>query len=252
MHKFLHTISLFLACTGLVLGGCGKSSETAQRQTEARSDSLKILTIGTADSGGTMYPVGKAISLVIGDADSSIKINISASTGSSGNVHSLQDGSIDLGLVSGDIAFSAVNGTGEFKDHEFKHLKVIAALYPSLSNWMARDDSGIFYVHDLKEIVSVSVPRIPPQSSRQRFPWALSESPTETPPSSTVVSDQALTRLKTGRLTRSMDLPGCRSPGLRSWQHGSMPSFKIHGLRAPLHHPLEPVLLYGSDPVWNL
>lgn len=50
-------------------------------QTEARSDSLKILTIGTADSGGTMYPVGKAISLVIGDADSSIKINISASTG---------------------------------------------------------------------------------------------------------------------------------------------------------------------------
>ena len=150
MHKFLHTISLFLACTGLVLGGCGKSSETAQRQTEARSDSLKILTIGTADSGGTMYPVGKAISLVIGDADSSIKINISASTGSSGNVHSLQDGSIDLGLVSGDIAFSAVNGTGEFKDHEFKDLKVIAALYPSLSNWMARDDSGIFYVHDLK------------------------------------------------------------------------------------------------------
>ena len=131
MHKFLHTISLFLACTGLVLGGCGKSSETAQRQTEARSDSLKILTIGTADSGGTMYPVGKAISLVIG-------------------VHSLQDGSIDLGLVSGDIAFSAVNGTGEFKDHEFKDLKVIAALYPSLSNWMARDDSGIFYVHDLK------------------------------------------------------------------------------------------------------
>lgn len=150
MHKFLHIISLFLACTGLVLGGCGKSSETAQRQTEARSDSLKILTIGTADSGGTMYPVGKAISLVIGDADSSIKINISASTGSSGNVHSLQDGSIDLGLVSGDIAFSAVNGTGEFKDHEFKDLKVIAALYPSLSNWMARDDSGIFYVHDLK------------------------------------------------------------------------------------------------------
>ena len=113
MHKFLHIISLFLACTGLVLGGCGKSSETAQRQTEARSDSLKILTIGTADSGGTMYPVGKAISLVIGDADSSIKINISASTGSSGNVHSLQDGSIDLGLVSGDIAFSAVNGTGD-------------------------------------------------------------------------------------------------------------------------------------------
>ena len=217
MHKFLHTISLFLACTGLVLGGCGKSSETAQRQTEARSDSLKIL-IGTADSGGTMYPVGKAISLVIGDADSSIKINISASTGSSGNVHSLQDGSIDLGLVSGDIAFSAVNGTGEFKDHEFKDLKVIAALYPSLSNWMARDDSGIFYVHDLKGNRLGVGPQDSTTELAAKVSWALSESPTRTPPSSTAVSDQALTRLKTGRSTRSMDLPGRRSPGLRSWQ----------------------------------
>lgn len=150
MHKFSHIISLFLVCTGLVLGGCGNSSGTPQSQTGSKSDSLNILTIGTADSGGTMYPVGKAISQVIGDADSSIKVNISASTGSFGNVHSLQDGSIDLGLVSGDVAFAAVNGSGEFKDAPFKGLKVIAALYPSLSNWMARDDSGIFYVHDLK------------------------------------------------------------------------------------------------------
>ena len=150
MHKFSHIISLFLVCTGLVLGGCGKSSETPQSQTGSISDSLKILTIGTADSGGTMYPVGKAISEIIGNTDSSIKLNISASTGSAGNVRSLEQGSIDLGLVSGDAAFAAVNATGEFKDSPFKGLKVIAALYPSLSNWMARDDSGIFYVHDLK------------------------------------------------------------------------------------------------------
>lgn len=150
MHKFSHIISLFLVCTGLALGGCGKASVSPQGQTGAASDSLKILTIGTADSGGTMYPVGKAISGVVGEADSTLKLNVSASTGSSGNVRSLQQGSIDLGLVSGDVAFAAVNGSGEFKDSPFKGLKVIAALYPSLSNWMARDDSGIFYVHDLK------------------------------------------------------------------------------------------------------
>ena len=150
MHKFSHIISLFLICAGLMLGGCGNSTETPLHQAGSKSDSLKILTIGTADSGGTMYPVGKAISEVIGSADSSIKVNISASTGSSANVRSLQAGSIDLGLVSGDVAFNAVNGNGEFRDDAFKDLKVIAALYPSLSNWMARDDSGIFYVHDLK------------------------------------------------------------------------------------------------------
>ena len=150
MLKFSHIISLFLLCTGLALGGCGKASAPPQDQTGAASDSLKILTIGTADSGGTMYPVGKAISGVVEDADSTLKLNISASTGSAGNVRSLEQGSIDLGLVSGDVAFAAVNGSGEFKDAPFKGLKVIAALYPSISNWMARDDSGIFYVHDLK------------------------------------------------------------------------------------------------------
>ena len=111
---------------------------------------MKILTIGTVDSGGTMYPVGKAIATVIGDTDSSLKININASTGSAGNVRALEKKSIDLGLVSGDVAFAAVNGTGEFQDTPFENLRVIAALYPSLSNWMVRDDSGIFYVHDLK------------------------------------------------------------------------------------------------------
>lgn len=80
MHKFSHIISLFLLCTGLALGGCGKASAPPQDQTGAASDSLKILTIGTADSGGTMYPVGKAISGVVEDADSTLKLNISAST----------------------------------------------------------------------------------------------------------------------------------------------------------------------------
>ena len=76
---------------------------------------------------------------MIGDADSSIKINISASTGSSGNVHS-QDGSIDLGLVSGDIAFSAVNGTGEFKGSRIQRSqKVICG---SLSESFELDGAG--------------------------------------------------------------------------------------------------------------
>ena len=69
-----------------------------------------------------MYPVGKAISGVVEDSDSTLKLNVSASTGSAGNVRSLEQGSIDLGLVSGDVAFAAVNGSGEFKDAPFKGL----------------------------------------------------------------------------------------------------------------------------------
>ena len=69
MHKFSHIISLFLLCTGLALGGCGKTSAPPQDHTGAASDSLKILTIGTADSGGTMYPIGSAIASVLSGHD---------------------------------------------------------------------------------------------------------------------------------------------------------------------------------------
>ena len=149
MHKFSHIISLFLLCTGLALGGCGKASAPPQGQTGAASDSLKILTIGTADSGGTMYPVGKAISGVVEDSDSTLKLNVSASTGSAGNVRSLEQGSIDLGLVSGDVAFAAVNGSGEFKDAPFKGLKVIAV--------GAQYDSELVYHNVRKEVAEQGV-----------------------------------------------------------------------------------------------
>ena len=47
-----------------------------------------------------MYPVGKAIAQAISQADASITVNLSASEGSVSNALALQNGEIDLGLVS--------------------------------------------------------------------------------------------------------------------------------------------------------
>ena len=55
MHKFSHIISLFLVCTGLALGGCGKASAPPQDQTGAASDSLKILTV--VGTGGDLLHI---------------------------------------------------------------------------------------------------------------------------------------------------------------------------------------------------
>mgnify|MGYP005910328289 CR=1 FL=1 len=137
MHKFSHIISLFLLCTGLALGGCGKASAPPQGQTGAASDSLKILTIGTADSGGTMYPVGSAIASVLSGHDEQLKVNLSASNGSYTNVENIKNGQFDMGLVSGDVAFSAYQGTDEFSGHPVESLRAIGAVYSSLSTWMA-------------------------------------------------------------------------------------------------------------------
>lgn len=149
MNHFLKTVSMLLPAACLVLGACSfHGTETAG--STAESSGLQILTIGTADSGGTMYPVGKAIADTISGTDSHIKINISASHGSADNVRALESGTIDLGMVSGDVAFSAVTGSGEFSEKPAEDLRAIAALYPSLSNWMTSSSSGLTWVHQLK------------------------------------------------------------------------------------------------------
>ena len=71
----------------LLLTGCGTGGGTGSGE-----EGLTVLTIGTADSGGTMYTVGSALAQAITNGDSSIKVNIGASTGSAMNVRGLVGG----------------------------------------------------------------------------------------------------------------------------------------------------------------
>ena len=127
------------------LAGCGAPSGSSS--SGGSEGDLILLTIGTADSGGTMYQAGSALAQAITREDNSIKVNISASTGSGMNVRSLESGEVDLALVSGDVAYAAVNGEDEFQPSV--ELRAIAAVYSSVSNWVAPASSGYIYVHDL-------------------------------------------------------------------------------------------------------
>lgn len=145
MHTSQICRKALLALTLLgALAGCGTPSGSSSSD---GGDTLTLLTIGTADSGGTMYQAGSAIAQAITQEDNSIKVNISASTGSGMNVHSLESGEVDLALVSGDIAYAAVNGEDEFQSPV--ELRAIAAVYSSVSSWVAPASSGYTYVHDL-------------------------------------------------------------------------------------------------------
>ena len=72
--------------------------------TEQPDSTITVLTIGTADRGGSMYPAGEAIAESIETTSEHIHVNICASTGSYTNIQMLSEGQIDLGLVSGDAA----------------------------------------------------------------------------------------------------------------------------------------------------
>lgn len=128
----------------LLLTGCG----AVGNESISGEEDLTVLTIGTADSGGTMYAVGSAIAQAITDGDSSIKVNLGASTGSTMNVRGLADGEIDLGLVSGDVAYAAYHGQDIFTQ-PVESLRAVAAVYISTSNWIAPESLGAEYVHDL-------------------------------------------------------------------------------------------------------
>ena len=57
-----------------------------------------LLTIGTADRGGTMAPAGSAIAAVLSDGEER-KVSVSVSSGSTMNVQSLAAGDIDLAVL---------------------------------------------------------------------------------------------------------------------------------------------------------
>ena len=116
----------------------------------AQTDRFTVLTIGTADSGGSMFPASSVIAETLTGADDTIRFNISASTGSLENVQGLHNRSMDLALVSGDVALAAYEGRDRFADEAFGDLRAIAAVYVSTSNWMVLAESPIVYVHDLK------------------------------------------------------------------------------------------------------
>lgn len=138
--RFQKIIPILLG-SSLLLTACGSISDT--------SPQIRVLTIGTADSSGNMYPAGKAIARIFSEKDPSLRVNIDASTGSPENVKHLTAHQVDLGLVSGEVAYSACYGKGIYEGAPVEKLRAIGSVYLCLSNWMVTDRQDIQYVHDL-------------------------------------------------------------------------------------------------------
>ena len=63
----------------LGLSGCSGSTSADARVNDHPNEAdeeLHVLTIGTADSGGTMYPVGSALASVLSGHDEQLKVNL--------------------------------------------------------------------------------------------------------------------------------------------------------------------------------
>ena len=125
---------------------------------QAADTFVNVLTGGTS---GVYYPLGVALANVIGKAMPSLKTSVQATKASVENLNLLQAGRGEIAFTLGDSLSDAWKGNEEagFKT-PLKKLRGIAAIYPNYIQIVARADSGIKTLADLKgKNISVGAPK---------------------------------------------------------------------------------------------
>ena len=148
-------LSLILALAMVfALVACGEKQPASDG--DASSDGDKpargnvIMTFGTADTGGSMYPAGAAVSQVWTNNVEGVKCNTQTSTGSFQNCQDVSTGEVDVAVATSDVVLNAYNGTSKFADiGKLDNLRVIGAVYTSVLSGVALKSSGLTYIHDL-------------------------------------------------------------------------------------------------------
>lgn len=125
---------------------------------------IQFFRIATGGTAGTYFPIGGLIANAISNPPGSraceeggscgapgLVATAVASNGSVANVNGIAGGSIESGFSQSDVAFWAHTGTGIFAEKgAVEKVRAIANLYPESIHLVARADSGIKSVSDLK------------------------------------------------------------------------------------------------------
>lgn len=144
--KLAHTL-IFAACLGV--------SATA---VHAQQQFVNVLTGG---SSGVYYPLGVAMSQLYGKALPEAKIQVQATKASVENLNLLERGRGEIGFALADSVNDAWTGVAEAGfPKPLKKIRAIGAIYPNYIHIVARADSGIRTLADLKgKRISVGAPK---------------------------------------------------------------------------------------------
>lgn len=129
--------------------GCSKgdSANTGGGTAMAKK---QFLSMGTAPVGGAFPVVGGAIAEVLNGHKDTInwKVQAKGTKGSQENIRRLQQNELELALSNAAISYFAVRGEGTWK--EKYDIRAIATMAPNVALFIARADSGIQSIADLK------------------------------------------------------------------------------------------------------
>ncbi len=139
----------------LIFAACLSVSATAAH---AQQQFVNVLTGG---SSGVYYPLGVAMSQLYGKALPKAKIQVQATKASVENLNLLERGRGEIGFALADSVSDAWNGVADAGfPKPLKNIRAIGAIYPNYIHIVARADSGIRTLADLKgKRISVGAPK---------------------------------------------------------------------------------------------
>jgi uncharacterized protein len=115
----------------------------------------EFVTIGTGGVTGVYYPTGGAICRLVnkGRKEHGVRCSVESTGGSVYNINTIRGGELDMGVAQSDWQFHAYNGSGKqaFIDAgPYKELRAVFSVHPEPISIVARKDSGIKHISDLK------------------------------------------------------------------------------------------------------
>lgn len=146
---------LAAAMAGTV-SGCSVPQNGAEVSYEpALAYEAGTLTLGTGEESGLVHLAGATVATVINQTVPGIHVAMELSKGSMINAVNVSEGKLQLAMISGDVAYDAVNGEHGFEGEALENLCVLAACYQEVSGWAALESSGLTMANELKgKIVS--------------------------------------------------------------------------------------------------
>ena len=112
----------------------------------AQPEKTRIV-LGTATPGGGFPAYGWPYAEVLNETDPTLAIEPINTKGSNENVVSLDQDKIDIGLVTGEVTYEAINGLGRPKA---SNIRIINATYSQAGMFMVKADGSYRSIADLK------------------------------------------------------------------------------------------------------
>ncbi|MCA9132241.1 MAG: TAXI family TRAP transporter solute-binding subunit [Planctomycetales bacterium] len=144
--RLVYAFLLLTVCFG---AGC-TSKDGSDSQGGTASGKRQFLSMGTAPVGGAFPVVGGAIAEVLNEHPGTIdwKVQAKGTKGSQENIRRLAAGDLQLALSNAAITYFAVRGEAGWE--KAYDVQSIVTLAPNVALFIARADSGIQSIADLK------------------------------------------------------------------------------------------------------